>query len=103
MLKGAVKIHYLSIWLLFFEFKFSQTKKIENSIFYFHYISPVSQTIKLQGFDGQTDIHQLAEEVVTKCSLVNPARLPEIEQLLYYLQNRKDGQIASADAPKVSY
>jgi len=60
-----------------------------------------SKTIKLQGFDGQTDIHQLAEEVVTKCSLVNPARLPEIEQLLYYLQNRKDGQIASTEAPKV--
>ena len=40
-----------------------------------------SKTIRLQGFDGQTDIHQLAEEIVAKCNLVNPVRLPEIEQL----------------------
>lgn len=51
-----------------------------------------SKTIRLQGFDSNTDIHQLAEEIVTKCALVNPARLPEIEQLLYYLQNRREGQ-----------
>lgn len=49
-----------------------------------------SKTIRLQGFDGQTDIHQLAEEIVAKCNLVNPVRLPEIEQLLHYLQNRRD-------------
>jgi len=55
------------------------------------YFKLFSKTIRLQGFDTQTDIHQLAEEIVTKCSLVNPARLPEIEQLLYYLQNRRDG------------
>ena len=28
--------------------------------------------------------------MVTKCALLNPQRLPEIEQLLYYLQNRRD-------------
>ena len=35
------------------------------------------------------DIHQLAEEVVAKCALINPNRLPEIEQLLHYLQSRR--------------
>ena len=27
---------------------------------------------------------------MAKCPLVNPQRLPEIEQLLHYLQNRRD-------------
>jgi hypothetical protein len=49
----------------------------------------LTKTIRLQGFDMQTDIHQLAEEIVAKCTLVNPVRLPEIEQLLHYLQNRR--------------
>ena len=48
-----------------------------------------SKTIRLEGFDAHTDIHQLAEEVVAKCALINPNRLPEIEQLLHYLQTRR--------------
>ena len=32
----------------------------------------------------------MAQEIVAKCSnLVHPAKLPEVEQLLYYLQNRR--------------
>lgn len=39
--------------------------------------------------DG-TDIASLAAEIVDKCSLIPPAKLPELEQLLFYLQKRKD-------------
>jgi len=31
-----------------------------------------------------------ANEVITKCKLIHPSKLPEVEQLLYYLQNRKE-------------
>ena len=32
----------------------------------------------------------LAKEVVNQCSLIHPSKLGEVEQLLYYLQNRKE-------------
>ena len=32
----------------------------------------------------------MAKEVVNKCSLIHPSKLVEVEQLLYYLQNRKE-------------
>jgi hypothetical protein len=47
--------------------------------------------IRVNGLDAGTDIATLAQQIVAKCSnLVHPAKLPEVEQLLYYLQNRKD-------------
>ena len=41
-------------------------------------------------------MRQLAEDIVTKCPLVSPTRLPEIEQLLYYLQTRP---VTSSNSP----
>ena len=38
-----------------------------------------------------TNIGQLAKEIIDKCKLIHPSKLPEEEQLLYYLQKRKDG------------
>ena len=38
----------------------------------------------------ETDITTLANEVINKCKLIHPSKVPEVEQLLYYLQNRKD-------------
>ena len=35
-----------------------------------------------------TDIAALANEIVEKCKLIHPSKLPEVEQLLYYLQKR---------------
>ncbi len=32
----------------------------------------------------------MAKEVVSKCSLIHPSKIGEVEQLLYYLQNRKE-------------
>ena len=46
--------------------------------------------IRLKSLNNQTDISTLANEVIAKCKLIHPSKLPEVEQLLYYLQNRKE-------------
>ena len=46
--------------------------------------------IRLRSLDSTTDISALAQEVVEQCKLIHPAKLPEVEQLLFYLQNRKE-------------
>jgi hypothetical protein len=45
--------------------------------------------IKLKNLTPESDISRLALEVVNKCALIHRTKLPEVEQLLYYLQNRK--------------
>ena len=62
---------------------------VHSDNFFSRFVEINFELLLIQGFDAQTDIHQLAEEIVAKCSLVNPVRLPEIEQLLHYLQNRR--------------
>ncbi|XP_065647919.1 kinesin-associated protein 3 isoform X4 [Hydra vulgaris] len=49
------------------------------------------KVIRLKSLDGNTNIQILAKEIVSKCKLIHPSRLPEVEQLLYYLQQRKSG------------
>ncbi|XP_070538501.1 kinesin-associated protein 3-like isoform X1 [Ptychodera flava] len=46
--------------------------------------------IRLRNLNSTTDVAALAREVVDKCKLIHPSKLPEVEQLLYYLQNRKE-------------
>ena len=46
--------------------------------------------IRLKSLNEHTDITALAKEVINKCKLIHPSKVPEVEQLLYYLQNRKD-------------
>ena len=54
-------------------------------------VSYFSVRIRVRGLGSGTDIGTLAQQIVAKCNnLVHPAKLPEVEQLLYYLQNRKD-------------
>ena len=57
--------------------------------------------IRLKSLNSQTDITALAKEVIHKCKLIHPSKVPEVEQLLYYLQNRKP-VVASAGTAKVS-
>uniref|UniRef100_A0A8C1QI39 Kinesin-associated protein 3a n=1 Tax=Cyprinus carpio TaxID=7962 RepID=A0A8C1QI39_CYPCA len=45
--------------------------------------------IRLKSLNSNTDIASLARKVVEECRLISPSRLPEVEQLLFYLQNRK--------------
>ncbi len=42
-----------------------------------------------------TDVRALAKEVINRCKLIHPTKLAEVEQLLFYLQNRRDTNIAS--------
>lgn len=55
------------------------------------------KVIKLRNIESVTDVSSLAKQVVSSCSLIHPSKLPEIEQLIYYLQNRKE--VASKAAP----
>lgn len=43
----------------------------------------------MKSLHSNTDISALAQEVVEKCNLVHKSKLPEVEQLIYYLQNRR--------------
>uniref|UniRef100_A0A667Z4D5 Kinesin-associated protein 3a n=1 Tax=Myripristis murdjan TaxID=586833 RepID=A0A667Z4D5_9TELE len=45
--------------------------------------------IRLKSLNANTDISSLARKVVEECRLIHPSKLPEVEQLLFYLQNRK--------------
>ncbi len=42
-----------------------------------------------------TDVRALAKEVINRCKLIHPTKSAEVEQLLFYLQNRRDTNIAS--------
>ncbi|XP_062857328.1 kinesin-associated protein 3a [Trichomycterus rosablanca] len=45
--------------------------------------------VRLKSLNASTDIGSLARKVVEECRLISPSKLPEVEQLLFYLQNRK--------------
>ena len=58
--------------------------------------------IRLKSLNEHTDITALAKEVINKCKLIHPSKVPEVEQLLYYLQNRKDRNSNSRGSSGVS-
>ncbi|MCJ8743509.1 hypothetical protein PDJAM_G00094940 [Pangasius djambal] len=45
--------------------------------------------VRLKSLNAGTDIGSLARKVVEECRLISPSKLPEVERLLFYLQNRK--------------
>uniref|UniRef100_A0A8D0D6J4 Kinesin-associated protein 3a n=1 Tax=Sander lucioperca TaxID=283035 RepID=A0A8D0D6J4_SANLU len=45
--------------------------------------------IRLKSLNAHTDTSSLARKVVEECRLIHPSKLLEVEQLLFYLQNRK--------------
>uniref|UniRef100_A0A8C7PDA9 Kinesin-associated protein 3 n=1 Tax=Oncorhynchus mykiss TaxID=8022 RepID=A0A8C7PDA9_ONCMY len=48
--------------------------------------------IRLKSLNANTDIATLARKVVEECRLIHPSKLPEVEQLLFYLLNRKKSE-----------
>ena len=46
--------------------------------------------IRLKSLGPSTDIRALAKEIINRCKLIHPTKLLEVEQLLFYLQNRRD-------------
>uniref|UniRef100_A0A8D3BMG9 Kinesin-associated protein 3-like n=1 Tax=Scophthalmus maximus TaxID=52904 RepID=A0A8D3BMG9_SCOMX len=49
--------------------------------------------IRVKSLSPSTDVGALAKKVVEECKLIPPSRLPHVEQLLYYLQNRKSSPV----------
>ena len=43
----------------------------------------------------KSDVKALAKEIIEKCKLIHPSKILEVEQLLFYLQKRKDGGAAN--------
>ncbi|KAG8132935.1 hypothetical protein E2320_010766 [Naja naja] len=58
--------------------------------------------IRLKSLNANTDISSLARKVVEECKLIHPSKLAEVEQLLYYLQNRRDTSSAKEKKEKSS-
>lgn len=52
-------------------------------------IISVHHSIRLKSLNANTDTSSLARKVVEECQLIHPSKLREVEQLLFYLQNRK--------------
>ena len=65
--------------------------RIVNNNEHYIYIYLCIVRIRVKSLNANTDISTLAKEIIEKCKLIHPSKLPEVEQLLYYLQNRKDG------------
>lgn len=49
----------------------------------------VDISIRLKSLNANTDTSSLARKVVEECRLIHPSKIREVEQLLFYLQNRK--------------
>lgn len=52
--------------------------------------------IRLKSLNSTSNIRAVAQQIVAKCNLIHPSKIPEVEQLLYYLQKRKDTAVSSA-------
>uniref|UniRef100_A0A6Q2Y3W9 Kinesin-associated protein 3b n=1 Tax=Esox lucius TaxID=8010 RepID=A0A6Q2Y3W9_ESOLU len=60
--------------------------------------------IRLKSLNVNTDIASLAQKVVEECRLIHPSKLPEVEQLLFYLQNcRKPGNEKHSSRDFISF
>ncbi|KAK9510832.1 hypothetical protein O3M35_005532 [Rhynocoris fuscipes] len=46
--------------------------------------------IRLKSLNKNSDCAALAREVVTKCSLIHPSKVGDVEHLIYFLQSRKE-------------
>jgi len=47
-------------------------------------------SIRVKTLNEKSDVKALAKEIIDKCKLIHPSKILEVEQLLFYLQNRKD-------------
>ena len=52
----------------------------------------------MKSLGPSTDLRALAREVVNRCKLIHPSKTAEVEQLLFYLQNRRDTNLTSDSA-----
>ncbi|XP_067640565.1 kinesin-associated protein 3 isoform X4 [Eurosta solidaginis] len=62
---------------------------------YLALIENCQKVIRLRSLNAKTDPAALAREVVEKCDLIHKSQLADVEQIIFYLKNRKDN--AGAD------
>jgi len=62
--------------------------EIKSIICYFD-LQECQKIIRLKSLNADTNVSLLAKEVMEKCSLIHESKLREVEQLIYYLQNRR--------------
>ena len=43
----------------------------------------------MSGLTSSSNVTVIAKQLIAQCNLIQPSRLPELEQLLTYLQKRK--------------
>ncbi|XP_050309550.1 kinesin-associated protein 3 [Anthonomus grandis grandis] len=60
----------------------------------------LKKTIELPMINSRTDPHSVAREVVNQCDLIHHSRIPEVEQIIYYLKKRKLHGSARGDFEK---
>ncbi|XP_018337781.1 PREDICTED: kinesin-associated protein 3 isoform X4 [Trachymyrmex septentrionalis] len=53
--------------------------------------------IRLKSLNADTNVSLLAKEVMEKCSLIHESKLHEVEQLIYYLQNRRTNDTSAGN------
>ncbi|KAI0222323.1 Kinesin-associated protein 3 [Lamellibrachia satsuma] len=53
--------------------------------------------IRVKSLNANTDISHLARQIIDKCKLIHPSKILEVEQLLFYLQNRKENSTGKDD------
>ncbi|KAL1404317.1 hypothetical protein pipiens_018946 [Culex pipiens pipiens] len=58
--------------------------------------------IRLKSLNAKTDPAVLAREVVDKCDLIHKSQLSDIEQIIYYLKNRKNVETPSTASSTAS-
>ena len=48
--------------------------------------------MSFSSLNDDTDIHGLAQNIIDRCKLITPQKLPELVKLLQYLQNRSQDE-----------
>uniref|UniRef100_A0A672J963 Kinesin-associated protein 3b n=1 Tax=Salarias fasciatus TaxID=181472 RepID=A0A672J963_SALFA len=56
--------------------------------------------IRVKSLSPSTDVGALAKKVLEECKLIPSSRLPQVEQLLYYLQTRKTSPVEGKGVEK---
>ena len=46
-------------------------------------------SVNVSGLTASSNVTTIAKQLIGQCNLIQPSRLPELEQLLMYLQKRK--------------
>lgn len=72
-------------------FEFNETCQLLLSLLLFFSCS----SIRMKSLSPSTDVGALAKKVLEECKMIPASRLPQVEQLLYYLQNRKSSLVES--------